>query len=86
MPPNLVPPQTPFQPEPSFGQQIIASEVIIAPPPTNQLTELTLSSTSAPLEALHQVLPQSIKRTRKLISHNLPGNVVLVMLNQCNLL
>ena len=67
VPPNLVlvPPETSIQPEASSGQQITASEVIIAPPPTNQLTELTLPSTSAPLEALHLVLPRSTKRTRK---------------------
>ena len=65
VPANLVPPETPFQPEASFGQQIIASEVIIVPPPTNRLTELTLPSTSATLEALHQVLLRSTKRTRK---------------------
>ena len=66
VPPNLVPPETPSQPETNSGQQIITSEIIIAPPPTNQQPELTLPSTSAPAEALHQVLPRSTKRTRKI--------------------
>ena len=65
VPPNLKPPETPSQPETNSGQQIIASEVIIAPPPTNQRSELTLPSTSAPVEALRQVLPRSLKRTQK---------------------
>ena len=65
MPPNLVPPETSIQPEASSGQKITESEIIIAPPPTNQLTELMLPSTSAPSEALHQILPRSTKTTRK---------------------
>ena len=62
--PNLVPPESPSQPETNSGQKILASEVIIAPPPTNQRPELKLPSTSAPTEALHQVLLRSNKRTR----------------------
>ena len=65
MPSNFVPPETPSTPETDSGEQIIASEVFIAPPPTNQLSELTLPSNSAPVEALRQVLPRSTKRTRK---------------------
>ena len=65
LPPNLVPPETQSKPDTNSGQQIIASEVIFAPSPTNQRSELTLLSTSAPLEALHQVIPRSTKRTRK---------------------
>ena len=63
VPPNLAP--QPFKPEANSDPQITASEVIIACPPTNQFTELTLFSTLAPLEALHQVLPRTTKRTRK---------------------
>ena len=65
VPPILVPPEALSQPETNSGQQIIDSEVIIAPPPTNQRSELTLPSTSAPVEALRQILPRSTKRTRK---------------------
>ena len=63
--PNLVPPETSFQTEANPVPQIAASKVIIAPPTTNTFTELTLPSTSAPLEALHQFLPQTTKRKRK---------------------
>ena len=65
VPTNLAPPETSFQTEANPVPQITASEVIILPPPTNTFTELRLPSTSAPLEALHQVLPQTIKRKRK---------------------
>ena len=63
--PNLVPPESPIEPDASSREQITDSEVIIAPPPTNQTTDIMLRSTSAPLEALHQVLPRSPRRTRK---------------------
>ena len=43
---NLVPPETPSQPETNSGQQILTSEVIFAPLTTNQRSELTLPSTS----------------------------------------
>ena len=33
VPPNVVPPETPSQPETHSDEQIIISEVIIAPPP-----------------------------------------------------
>ena len=36
VPPNLVPPETPSQPETNSDQQIITSEVIIAPTPMSQ--------------------------------------------------
>ena len=64
-PPNLVPPENSIQPEASSGKQITESEVIFAPTPTNQVTELMLPFTSALLEALHQVLSRSTKKTRK---------------------
>ena len=64
VPPNLVPPRTPSQPETNSDQHIINSEVIIALPPTSQRSELTIPSTSAPVEALRQVLPRATKRTR----------------------
>ena len=35
VPPNLVPPETPSQPETYSDQQIITSEVIFAPPTTS---------------------------------------------------
>ena len=38
--PNLVPPKTPLQPETNSDQQIITSEVIFAPPPPSQRSEL----------------------------------------------
>ena len=65
VPHNPVPTETPSYPETNSGQQFIASDIIIAPPPTNQRPELTLPSTSAPAEALHQLLPRSTKRIRK---------------------
>ena len=65
VPPYVTPPETSFQTEATPVPQITASEVIIAPPPTNTFTELALPSTSAPLEALHQVLPQTTTRKRK---------------------
>ena len=52
VPPNLVPPETSIQPETNHRLRIIA------PPPTNQLTELMLPSTSAPLE---NIAPSSSK-------------------------
>ena len=65
VPPNLAPPETPSQPETTPDQQIITSEVINSPPPTSQRSELTIPSTSPPVEALRQVLPRATKRTRK---------------------
>ena len=65
VPANLVPPETTSQLEFNPDQQNITSEVIIAPPPTGQRTELILPSTSAPVEAMRQILPRTTKRTRK---------------------
>ena len=65
VPPNLMPPEIPIQPEASSGQQNTVSEVIIAPPPINQPTEQMLTSTFAPLEALHQVVPRSKRGHKK---------------------
>ena len=65
VPPNIAPPETLFEPEATSAPQDTASQLIIAPPPTNQSTEFMISSTSAPLEALHQVLPRKTKRARK---------------------
>ena len=65
IPENFAPPETPSQPEATPEPQIITSEVLIAPPPTSQHSELTLPSTSAPAEALQQIPPRVPKRTRK---------------------
>ena len=65
VPANLVPPETTSQPEINPDQQNIASEVIIAPPPTGQRSELIIPSTSAPVEALRQVPLRTTKRTPK---------------------
>ena len=62
---NLGPPETPSQPEVNPETQIVTSEVIIAPPPTGQRSELTIPSTAAPVEALQQVPSRATKRTRK---------------------
>ena len=65
VPKNLAPPETPSQPEVNPEPQIITSEVMIAPPPTGQQSELTIPSTAAPVEALQQVPSRATKRTRK---------------------
>ena len=65
VPPNFVQPKTPSQSETNSDQQIVTSEVLIAPPPTSQRSELTIPSTSAPVEAVRHVLPRATKRTRK---------------------
>ena len=64
VPANLVPPETTSQPEINPDQQNITSEVIIASPPSGQRTELIIPYTSAPVEAMRQVLPTTTKRTR----------------------
>ena len=46
-------------------QQIITTEVLIAPPPTNNQAELAIPSTSVPVADLQQVQPRAAKRTRK---------------------
>ena len=65
VPANLVPPETTSQPLINSDQQFITSEVIIAPPPTVQQSELVIPSTSAPVEVLRQVPSRTTKRTRK---------------------
>ena len=65
VPENFAPPETSSQPEAAPEPQIITSEVLIAPLPTSQHSELTLPSTSAPAEALQQIPPLVTKRTRK---------------------
>ena len=65
VPENFAPPETSSQPETTPEPQIITSEVIFAPLPTGQRSELILPSTSAPVEALLQILTRTTKRTRK---------------------
>ena len=65
VPENLVPPETPSQPDVNPEPQIITSEVIIAPPPTGQRSELTIPSSAATVEALQQISSRATKRTRK---------------------
>ena len=55
VPANLVPPETTSQLEVNPDQQNITSEVMSAPPPTGQRTELILPSTSAPVQAMRQI-------------------------------
>ena len=63
--PNLAPPETSFEPEATSAPQVTASLLIVAPPPTNQSAELMIPSTSAPLEALHQVRPRTTNGAQK---------------------
>ena len=65
VPENLAPPETPSEPKFTPEPQIITSDVILAPPPTGQRSELTITCTSAPVEALQQVPSRATKRTRK---------------------
>ena len=65
VPPSLAPPETSFKPDAIFDPQVKTSQLVIAPPPRNQPTEIKIPCTSAPLEALHQVRPRTTKRTRK---------------------
>ena len=62
---NFAPQELPAIQEVAPEQQIIIAEVLIAPPPTNNQSELTIPSTSAPAAALQQVRPRATKRTRK---------------------
>ena len=57
--------QTSSQAEVTPEPQIITSEVIIAPSPTGQQSELTIPSTAAPVKALQQVPSRATKRTRR---------------------
>ena len=68
VPSNFAPTETTIQSASTSAPQISApqsSELIIAPPPTNHTAELTLPSTSGPMEALQQILPRTTKRARK---------------------
>ena len=62
---NFAPQEMSSQPEATPEPQIITSEVIIAPLPTGQRTELSLPSTSAPVEVSQQIPLRATKRTRK---------------------
>ena len=65
IPENFAPQELPAIQETAPEQQIITTEVLIAPPPTNNQSELTIPSTSAPAAALQQIHPRATKRTRK---------------------
>ena len=66
IPEIFAPQELPAIQETAPEQQIITTEVLIAPPPTNNQSELTIPSTSAPAAALElQVQPRATKRTRK---------------------
>ena len=62
VPENFAPSVLSSQPEATPEPQIITSEVIIAPPPTSQNSELTLPSTSAPVEALNRFRHEQLRR------------------------
>ena len=65
IPENVAPQELPTILETAPEQQIITTEVLIAPPPTNSQSELAIPSTSAQAAALQQVQPRAPKRTRK---------------------
>ena len=65
IPKNFAPQEVPAIPETAPEQQIITTDVLIAPPPTNSQSELAIPSTSAPATALQQIQPKSTKTTRK---------------------
>ena len=65
VPESFAPPETSSQPETAPEPQIMSSEVLIAPSPTSQHSELTLPSTLTPAEALQQIPPRVMKRMRK---------------------
>ena len=65
IPGNFAPQEVPAIQETAPEQQIIITEVLIAPPPTNNQSELAIPSTSAPAPALQQAQPKATKRTRK---------------------
>ena len=65
IPANFAPRELTAIQETAPEQQIIATEVLIDPPPINNQSELTILSTSAPAAALQQVKPRATKRTRK---------------------
>ena len=68
IPSNFAPPKTITKTAASSEPQITApqsSEILIAPPPMSSSAEFLLPSTSAPMEAIQQVLPRSTKRGTK---------------------
>ena len=65
VPLNLAPPGFSFEPEENSFPQVTDSQLVIAPPSRNQSTELMIPSTSAPLDALHQVRSRTTKRAQK---------------------
>ena len=69
IPENFAPQELPAIQETAPEQQIITTEVLIAPPPTNNQSELAIPSTSAPAAALQQAQPRATKRTRKSPKH-----------------
>ena len=65
IPENFAPQELPAIQETAPEQHIITTEVLIAPPPTNNQSKLAIPSTSAEAAALQQVQPRATKRTRK---------------------
>ena len=65
IPENFAPQEVPAIQETAPEQQIITTEVLIAPPPTDNQSELAIPSTSAPAAALEPAQPKATKRTRK---------------------
>ena len=68
VPSNFSPPETAIQFASASILQVSApqsSELIIAPPATNQTAELMITSTSEPMEALQQIPPRTTKKARK---------------------
>ena len=64
IPENFASQELPSIQETAPEQQIITTEVLIAPPPTNNQLELAIPSKSAPAAALQQVQSRATKRTR----------------------
>ena len=64
IPEKFAPQELPAIQETVPEEQIITTEALIAPLPTNNQSELTIPSTSAPAAALQQVQPRATKRTR----------------------
>ena len=64
IPENFAPQELPAIQETAPEQQIITTEVLIAPRPTNNQSELAIPSKSAPAAALQQVQSRATKRTR----------------------
>ena len=92
IPENFAPQELPAIQETAPEQQIITTEVLIAPPPTNNQSELAIPLTSAPAATLQQVQPRATKKTRKVqtlfpqILFNLEESDGKAMLSQYNLL